>query len=103
MASYPHRLTIVVNATIAANVNTRALEVDPEAGQVFTIGLSPTGQLPITHYWCGWQVTEDQRSGLLQRLQQAVDNGNARVYNGDNRTPQEILTILGLKTVEGSI
>lgn len=98
----PHdrRLTIVVTAAIAAVANARAKEVDTVGGErTFTEGLSLTGLPPATHYWCSWQMDDDWDARIKQKLQNAVDNGNAFVFNGNIRTPEWVLQQLGLKVV----
>lgn len=95
------RLLIVVTANIAANANSRAKEVDLIGGEkTFNVGLSATGNLPATHYWCSWQLGDDWDARLKEKLKQAIDAGNAWVFNGNTRTPNSILTELGLKIIE---
>jgi hypothetical protein len=101
MPLHNRRLIIVVKAAAAAAANARAKELDSEGGErTFTVGLSTTGLPPVTHYWCSWQMDDDWDARIKENLQNAVDNGNAWVFNGNIRTPEWVLQQLGLKRVE---
>jgi hypothetical protein len=98
------RLIIVIKAAIRAQANARAAELDREGGEnTFNVPLSISGNLPATHYWCSWQLDDDWDRQLKEKLQQVVTNGNAWVFNGNNRTPDSILTELGLQRIEPQI
>src|SRR5437016_5165644 len=62
---YTQRQIIVVTAAVAATLNAHAKLVDTVGGEkTFTAGLSPTGTLPATHFWCNWQMQPGEKSAL---------------------------------------
>lgn len=65
-------------------------------GETFTVGLSPTGKLPITHYWCGWTVTPAM-AGIAKAAPAAAQ---AQIFDMEEYTPEQVLSTLGLKRIE---
>jgi hypothetical protein len=99
---FPRRWILVVPEAVAAAANNHAAQVDRRGGgQTFTVGLSASGAAPATHYWCGWQLTDDADSRIRARLQTLIDAGVVRVFDGSLRTPASVLGELGLRPVEG--
>ncbi len=95
------RLILVVEAAVAATANTRSKEVDTVGGdKTFTVGLSASGSGPVTHYWCNWQMTLNEQTALLAKLQPTIDAGRARVFDAKSNEPEDVLATLGLKRVE---
>ena len=100
---YAHRYIIVVSAARKAVADSLAKQADPDttATGTFSVGLSATGTAPATHYWCGWSVTQAQRDRLAARFTDGV-NG-VRFFNAANKTPEEVLTITGLKRISANV
>src|SRR5258705_219116 len=95
---FTQRLIIIVTAAAAAAANAKAAEIDPEGGaQAFSVGLSVTGALPASHFWCSWQLTPGQEQGLRDRLAAAVAAGDARIYDGTALTPTAALADAALQ------
>jgi len=61
MTEYVYRGIFVVTSAIAEDVNASIKQVlDEEGGEfTFTVGASPTGQEPITHYYCNSSLTSE--------------------------------------------
>lgn len=98
MDRYSKRLVIVITAAIAAQANTRTRGVD-EGGDTFTVALSVSGSLPATHYWCSWQMTDNIDVDVRRVLQTLIDSGEARVFNGNQRSRAWVLGNIGLKRI----
>jgi hypothetical protein len=102
MPGYTARLIIVVRANVAAAANTHGRaedEADGGAGDPFRVGLSATGQAPATHYWCSWALRPAQVTNLNARFGALVDGTRVRVFNGNQQTPEQVLTTCGLQRV----
>jgi len=56
------RAIIIINANQKASAIAIAKQVDLVGGdQTFSgLGLSPTGEEPATHYWCGWNCSASE-------------------------------------------
>jgi len=79
-----------------------------KTSKTFTVGLSPTGQLPITHCWCCWWMSDRELTELQKDFDGTPDNDghkNAdRVFNlSKGWTPQTILDHMNLKTIKTDI
>ncbi len=97
---YTKRLIIVVSAAAAAVTNARAKEIDSEGGeQTFTVGLSATGKEPITHYWCSWAMSDNEHDAMQQKLLLHVTQGEAKIFDGNKLTSDEVLQQMGLQRV----
>lgn len=94
------RLTIIVSAAVAQQANIEAKRIDTDGGErTFTVQLSASGNLPATHYWCGWQMTDDIDVKLRRLLRDLITSGEARVFDGLTRSPEQVLTTAGLKVI----
>ncbi len=99
---YTDRLIIVIVASLQAQANTRATEVDPVGGsQTFTVGLSPSGNLPATHYWCNWQLLPDERVRLNNRIGSLGNASKVRIFDGNTTTTAQVLATTGLRELAG--
>jgi len=97
------RIIIVVKAAAAQAANNRAKEIDVAGGErTFTVGLSASGKLPATHYWCSWRLPDGDHDAIRSKLQAAIDANNARVFNAATTSPDEVLATLGLKRLTPS-
>jgi hypothetical protein len=97
---YTDRLIIVVVASLQAQANSRAVEIDATGGlQTFTAGLSASGAAPATHYWCSWQLLPDERARLSQRMQSLGSGSKVRIYDGNTTTAAQVLAQTGLKEI----
>lgn len=98
---YTHRAIIVVKAADRDQSNTDALAYDPEGGEeTFRVGLSPTGSLPITHYWASTACREAvwQAFVAAEAAQVAKGAGRTRwLFDGLTVTPDDALASLGLQ------
>lgn len=98
---YTHRAIIVVKAADRDQANTDALAYDPEGGdETFRVGLSPTGNTPITHYWASTACRESvwQAFVAAEATQAAKGAGRTRwLFDGLTTTPDEALAALGLQ------
>jgi len=97
-------IVIPIGKSVAAN--TDANKVDSgKTSKTFTVGLSPTGNLPITHQWCCWWVS-DKEAALLRKDFNPKDPANptnkhqSKMFDLRTATPDRILTQLGLKPIE---
>ena len=64
-------------------------------GDTFTVGLSPTGLEPATHYWCDWLVLDPYTANIP-----ALEIGyNVLTYAASVYTPQQVLDENGLKVL----
>jgi|TARA_Y100001938_G_scaffold76333_1_gene105629 hypothetical protein len=61
MTEYVYRGIFVVTSAIAEDVNASIKQVlDEDGGEfTFTVGASPNGQEPITHYYCNSSLTSE--------------------------------------------
>lgn len=98
---YARRAIIVVKAADRDNANTDALAFDPEGGdETFRVGLSPTGNAPITHYWASTACREAvwQAFVAAEAAQAALGAGRTRwLFDGLTVTPDDALAALGLQ------
>lgn len=91
---------VVVAAARRGKANTDAGEFDRgKPARTFTQALSASGQAPATHYWCSVWLTRPQRERFEEHL--AAMSPRGRTFNGELKTPAEILAALGLKPIEG--
>lgn len=94
---YTSRLIIVIQAGDKDAANAIALQTDPSAGTTFSVGLSATGNLPFTHYWCNWSMTASQDTDIRGRLNALINTGRVKLYDANVFTPEQVLTELGLR------
>lgn len=111
---YTHRAIIVVTTDVAETTNQKAQQLTGKAADLlaWTVSLSSTGAIPATHYWCNWvftQVQWDTLNALFVALPATVRD-KITVFLLDNPdpfagkpTPQEVLTQMALKTLDGGI
>ena len=106
---YTARLLIIIPASLQVQANTFLADKPyagdtPEARQrTFSAGLSPTGNLPITHYWTGWTMLPDTDLAIRnwrQALSAAVRAG-VHIYDVStgSPTPDEVLALEGLQRI----
>lgn len=97
---YTRNIIIVIQASLQAAANTRALEVDPVGGgNTFTVGLSSTGNLPATHYWAAGVVTVDEDTKWRGSMGKVGTGNKVRIYDGNTTTPAQVLATTGLKEI----
>lgn len=67
---YEHRILVLIpNARKAAVATWWGNNLDPGQGAAtWSVGLSPTGNPPATHWWCSTALTDDQLRVLLVQL-----------------------------------
>jgi len=97
---YTNCLIVVIQAQLQAAANAKALELDTLGGdRTFTQGLSPSGALPATHYWCDWTMLPGEEVPLRGKLANVGSGNKVRVYNGKTTTPEQVLALTGLKDI----
>lgn len=106
---YTARLLIIIPASLQVQANTFLADKPyagdtPEARQrTFSVGLSPTGALPITHYWTAWTMlpsTDLAIRNWQQALAAAVRAG-VHIYDVSSGlpTPEQVLATEGLQRI----
>lgn len=98
------RLLIVIAAADQARANTDALAFDPAGGdRTFTVGLSPTGALPATHYWCSSIASEATAAAVAAKLTAEYAGAICEEWDMDANPgrPEQLLAALGLQTLRG--
>ncbi len=132
MTKYTIRFLIVVRATVVSNGNSAAKLVDVIGGEfTFTVPLArPANPNTPVAYWCNWAMTKaevkDLRNFLLARgftadeLKEAIKVGyvvdpskRAVIFRTDSWlpnqdltnawSPEEVLQVLNLQTIETKI
>jgi hypothetical protein len=101
---YTQRAIIVVTAAAVTAANGRANQVDRTGGdKTFTVGLSATGLVPATHYWCSWLMTPGEYTDLTTRLD-GIPNASlhVRVFDGNVMTAEDVLAATGLRRIEAT-
>lgn len=97
---YTQKLIIFVTADKQADANAAAKTVDPEGGEfTFIHGLSPNGLLPITHYWCSWTMTGNEKNNLQARLSNVRPSNKVTVFDGNQVTPEQALAQMNLQPI----
>ena len=101
-------LIIVIPVDKTTDANKDADKVDKgKTSRTFTVGLSPDGKLPITHYWCCWWVSPKENTDLRKDFQGTPDQiggkHNSRVFDRKDWTPEQVLEKLNLKLILSKI
>ncbi len=87
MTDYTKRVVIVVTGGQLVAANAQAKLVDVLAGEfTWTVGLSPSGDLPATHFWCNWQMMPDQFV-TLESLLALIPGHNEQIFELDSFDP----------------
>lgn len=104
MKSY---IVIVIPEGKAKDANADADKQDSgKTGKTFTVGLSPTGQLPITHRWCCWWMDKDTKFKEIKKdfkgkSDKDGDKHTDMVFDlSEGWTPESILEKVKLKTIQ---
>jgi len=87
---------IIIVAGRKDAANAKAKELDEDVVDIFTQGLSASGNEPATHYMCRWNCASSTYDWLVA---QAHNPPNSRIVDGDKYTDDEILVGLGLKRI----
>ncbi len=120
---YVRRLILICDAARQAAANTAANHAswdgDGAGNLTFTVPLSPSGNLPATHYWCSTALTNAQAAAVVTRLQaagatlaertpivpgQTPTSTRFAAFNVDTDlwTPDQVLTACGLQRIGGT-
>ncbi|MBU0598885.1 hypothetical protein KKF61_07945 [Patescibacteria group bacterium] len=91
---------IVIVATRKDAANLKAKELDEDVVDIFTQGLSASGNEPATHYICRWTCASSTYDWLVV---QAQNPPQSRVIDGDLYTDAQILGALGLQKIQAEI
>jgi len=98
------RCLIVIQAADRDRANQDALQWDPEGGaQSFTVGLSPTGEEPATHYWASaGALSEEVYAGIAALVAAAYPDAHCEAWDleQDPGRPAALLAELGLRRIE---
>lgn len=100
---YTERLIIVVKAAQQTPANAIARQVSVDGANTFTVGLSPTGNQPATHYWCNWAMTPGERADMEGRMTALQAAGDAQLFDAATFTPEQVLAAMGLQRLRGAI
>lgn len=100
------RCLIVIPAADQARANQDALQWDPEGGdRSFTVGLSPTGAEPATHYWASAVMSDATFAAVAAKV--AADYPGAHweewSMEDDPSRPDRLLVELGLQRIQGEL
>jgi hypothetical protein len=83
---------IVIPANEKEQANNFCKTIDVIGGSnTFATELSPNGLDPITHYWCGWNCTDEEYIQLQRYF-------GENLFNGMELSSEQVLQILGLHT-----
>lgn len=96
----PHdQQTLVLIVESAQDVaNLQAKRIDTLGGEnTFSAGLSPDGNLPITHYWCNWFMTAEEKGSFVNFLNALVLSERAWIYDRAVTSISEVLAEHNLK------
>lgn len=99
------RFLLVVAAADRDRANLDALAHDPEGGaRTFTVGLSPTGEAPATHYWCSVQVNDPLVADAIRAKVPEYPGSRLVEYDlrDDPLRPHAVLAELGLRPVRSA-
>jgi hypothetical protein len=105
MTAYTERAIIVVPALRRAAMRTVVKILDPNGDGAFDAELSATGNAPVTHYWCSWQMTPAERARMETEIATLLSLGVQIFWlnHWDSRqarpTSQEVLALVGLRSV----
>lgn len=89
-----------MNANRASLANIETKKVDIDGGErTFTVRLSASGLPPATHFWCSWQMTDEIDVDLRRVLKTWIDSDEARVFNGNLRSREWVLSNIGLQRI----
>lgn len=93
------RIIIVIPAERLSEANSLSGQVDINRipGSFSSQALSPTGELPATHYLCGWLFTENEFKKMAELF--GPSNIWADVFDLELYTHDKILETLGLTKV----
>ena len=91
MTEFIRRAIIVVNKGNRVAANAASKQVDTVGGEfTFTVELSPSGNLPATHFWANWQMLESERAELRSLLD-AIPGQSEQVFDLSSFDPAEAL------------
>lgn len=80
------------NNWIKANVDVRGGDF------TFNVPLSPTGNLPVTHYWCNIGLDDDEGTSIDGEFR----GSSRRVFDGHSTDSDSVLLSINLKRIEES-
>lgn len=92
METFTKRLAIVIPVNVKLISNNLSKNIDTEGGErTFTVPLAKnTKPNTITHYWCSWQMTQEQFDAIQNKF------SGDKLYNAAQFTPEKVLEQLGL-------
>lgn len=103
MTEYTHRVLIIIPAASRDAANAAAVQLTANTADAFTftVGLSPNGVEPITHYWCSVALREADYQAV-QQMKAAFTGSEVIDWNMDHEPtkPDEVLASLGLMRLE---
>lgn len=77
--------------------------LDPEAGdQTFSVGLTTAFGGPITHYWCGISLKEEDLLAIQQAVDEDPELTGSSLFD-ENATPSSVLAQLDLHRLPESL
>jgi hypothetical protein len=98
MAGRDQEVLVLIEASAQNAANVQAKRIDTLGGEnTFRAGLSPTGNLPATHYWCNWLMSAEDKGSFINFLDALVRTNRAWIYDRATTTPQQVLAQHGLQ------
>lgn len=100
---YTRRVLVVVTAADRTGANAEAAlgSGKPADAETWTVGLSPTGAEPATHYWASMALTEAEYEEAQLAFARRGERGRLAAYDlaRDGGRPAAVLASLGLQPV----
>ena len=94
------RQIIVVPEDKQDFANRQCADIDTKGGEkTFTVGLSPNGTKPPTHYWCCWLMEDLDKQKLVEKLSD-IPVDFFELYPTENYTPDDVLQEEGLQRIQ---
>lgn len=99
-------IVIVIPANQEKDANQDADKLDTgKTSQTFTVGLSTTGQLPISHLWCSWWMSDEKLRAIKTDFNGQPDTDGTKHKDklfdlSQGWTPKTILNILHLNRIK---
>lgn len=86
------RLIIVIPVEEKETANAFCATIAAGGAGTFTVGLSPNGQEPVSHYWCNWQMTQEQYDAVKAEFK--------HVFDVPFWAPETVLAEMGLQRIQ---
>lgn len=97
---YTNRFIIVITAQLASNANVQMIDVDTNVAdrRTFAVALATNGTTP-QFYACEWAMSLRQFNAVSNKIWQAIQNNNARVFRVPTNTIGTVMARFGFRHV----